>query len=153
MKVALRSLAFLVLGCGGSEDPAAGGDGPIAINEVTSLGDAKDALELYNRSSGTVDLSDWYIQDEDRGANDKTYAIPSGTTLAPGAYLKLEKGTHHAFGFGNTDAVFLFDTDGNLSDSTNWLDEQASLSWCRLPDGTGAFTSCSQATFGAANVQ
>ncbi len=53
--------------------------GSVSINEVAWAGSADSStdewIELYNNTSGTIDLSDWYIED-DGGAS--VYTIESG---------------------------------------------------------------------------
>lgn len=121
----------------------------LVINEVTSAGD--DNIELFNGGSAEQDLSGWYVMDADLDPA-KKYVFPEGTTLAPGAYYVLVGKTHHMFGLGGADAVYLYDASGALIDQTEWADGDAKVAtWCRLPNGTGAFQVCATASFGAAN--
>ena len=70
---------------GQMNDPTLWGDGDIVISELMyhpgSTNWGGEFIELYNRSVGTIDLSNWYL---DAGVY---YTIPNGTTLAAGAYL------------------------------------------------------------------
>lgn len=140
-------LSLSLVACGSpSESAVPVENSPVVISEVSS---STDQLELYNRSGAAVDLSAWFIQDEDQAA-EKTYAFPAGSTIAAGAFLVLEKGTAHAFGFGKDDVAYLYDVDGELADVADWPTNGALESWCRVPDGTGEFGEC-KPTFGAAN--
>lgn len=120
----------------------------VVINEVTSAG--SDDIELFNRGNVAMDLSGWKVTDDNTERVD-AYIFAEGTTLAPGAYLVLKNPDDFAFGIGKVDAVNLFDAAGELVDTTTWADGQAAISWCRQPNGTGDFGSCSAPSFGAAN--
>ncbi|MFZ9890041.1 MAG: hypothetical protein ACO3JL_21295, partial [Myxococcota bacterium] len=76
---------------------------------------------------------------------------PAGTLLPARGFLVLRKDTDHTFGLGNDDAVFLFDDDEALVDSADWGAQEAEVSYCRRPDGIGAFTACADASFGMSN--
>ena len=145
------SLLWMTLtGCAPAHDtalpePAA----RVVINEVRAKDG--DPIELLNTGAAAADLSGWSVTDE-HWTPDHTYTFPDGATLAPGAYLVLEKGTHHAFGLGDEDAVALRDADGVLIDEVSWGDGAADVSYCRLPDGDGPFHSCTPATVGQENL-
>ncbi|TVR03630.1 MAG: lamin tail domain-containing protein [Deltaproteobacteria bacterium] len=124
------------------------GVSPVVINEVTSAGD--DFIEFYNQSSEPVDLSGWSVLDDN--PENERYFFRQGTVIAPGRFIVLVKGDDHQFGIGWEDEVNLYDASGRLVDHTAWPPGAAEVSWCRMPDGTGAFQSCSQQTFGALNT-
>ncbi|MGW4276302.1 lamin tail domain-containing protein [Streptomyces seoulensis] len=106
----------------------------IRVNEVVTTGDVNDSIELYNKGAAAVDVSGWILKDDDDGSR---YAIPSGTTLAPGAFRAFD--VHAQFGLGSSDQARLFLADGKtLVDSFSWTKHSAP-SWSRCPDGTGAF--------------
>ncbi len=125
----------------------------VVINEVTSEGD--DRIELKNLGAVTIDLAGWSVADDGYDPLDPTTAdhlfTVAASTVAADAYLVLVKGVDHAFGLGGMDGVRLFDPSGTLVDSVDWPDAAAIPSYCRIPDGTGAFTTCAVATFGGAN--
>lgn len=87
------------------------GDGPapadIVINEImyNSIGADEEWIELYNNTSGNVDVSGWFIQDN--GSTNTPIAIPSGTILAAGQYYTISIATDGAF-------PFVPDLDGTL---------------------------------------
>ena len=64
-------------------------DGPIVISEISYNPpvdfDSGDWLELFNKTSGFVDLSGWRLTDAGGGE----FAFPEGTRLAAGSYLIL----------------------------------------------------------------
>lgn len=123
------------------------------INELTSSGN--DSIELYNRGTATADLNGWYVADSSYDPStglpaDKRYVLT--TPLGAGEYLVLTKGTNHSFGIGNSASnLRLFNKDNQQVDIAAWTTGAAATSLCRIPNGTGDFTSCSTATFGAAN--
>lgn len=62
----------------------------IRVNEVqpgTAL--TKAWIELYNASATAIDASGWILADNAAGTSG--YTLPAGTTLAPGAYLKIDE--------------------------------------------------------------
>jgi len=79
--------------------PAAAGMGPvvdIVINEVLTHTDPDpvtweptDAIELYNASASTVNLSGWYLSDS--FGDYWKYPIPDDTTLVPGEYVVFDE--------------------------------------------------------------
>lgn len=72
----------------------------VVVNEVlANSGDNPDWLELYNRSSETIDLGGWFLSDS--RSNLKKFRIASGTTLAPGAFLTFSEDLH--FGEASND--------------------------------------------------
>jgi len=71
--------------------------GSVVINEL--LANSSDAgpdwIELYNTTSGAIDIGDWYLSDD---ADSPTkYRIAAGTTLPAGGYLVFSEDEH----FGN----------------------------------------------------
>jgi hypothetical protein len=143
-------------------DPA----GPVVVfNEVSSqevtqgtFAGAGDAVEFYNAGGAAADLSGWVVSDDPDFPEDKTYAFPAGTTLAPGAFLvivKLDEDTGEGdFPFGisssEEETLTLADGSGSTVSQVTFVGADATISWCRLPDGTGDFGFCVQ-TFGASN--
>lgn len=110
-----------------------------------------DDIEFFNFGDTAVDLSGWTVTDDNLLRTD-FYTFPAGTILAPGAYLVRRNPEHFAFGLGGADQVNLFDDNGDLVDTTGWASGAAVVSWCRIPNGTGSFRTCSARTFDAANV-
>jgi hypothetical protein len=126
-----------------AQDPSS-----VRINEVESSdGSPGDWIELVNTGTTSVDLSKWVVKDND---NSHSYKISSGTALTPGSFLALD--VESAYGLGSADSVRLFQADGStLVDSYTWTDH-AKTTYGRCPDGTGAFTTTTAPTKGAANA-
>ncbi|WP_211327407.1 lamin tail domain-containing protein [Subtercola boreus] len=119
----------------------------VKINEVESSGGTPgDWVELKNTAAAAVDVSGLVVKDSD---DTHVFTIPSGTSIAANGYLALDVET--AYGLGAADSARLFGTDGTtLIDSYTWT-AHASTTYGRCPDGTGAFTTTTTPTKGAAN--
>jgi hypothetical protein len=144
-------------------DPAAA---QVAVNELTAkgVGDGPyagmgDLVELVNVGGAPADLSGWKLSDDPAFPPEKTYVFPPGSALAPGAFLVLVAFDDAAmtgdFPFGLSDdkdeTLTLADPDGTAMDVVMFAGADAAVSYCRLPDGTGAWQACDP-TFGASNV-
>jgi hypothetical protein len=157
LAVPLAALAALA-GCGEADPGAADGDvgpdggpvgqgsaprGDLLINELAANG--PDWIELANRGSATLDLTDWFVTDSpDR--LDHYYRFPAGTTLAPGAYLIVladegapGEGHHAPFKLGLADGAYLLDPDGITVDALLYLSVDDGRSLQRIPDLDGLF--------------
>lgn len=121
---------------------------PIRLNEIESSGGTPgDWVELTNVTAAAVDVSGWVFKD---GKDEDVYAIPAGTTVAPGGHLVLEQ-AQLGFGLGDGDAARLFKADGaTLVDAYAWT-PHAATTYGRCPDGLGAFATTRVPTKGAAN--
>ncbi len=121
---------------------------PVRINEVESNGGTPgDWVELINNGSATLDLSGFAFRDNDDTHN---YVLPTGSTLAPGAYLMLEEATF-GFGLGAADSARLYDTTGVAVDSYAWT-AHAANTYGRCPNGSGNFGDTSASTKSASNL-
>lgn len=137
----------------GVDDVLVTGDGPdpadIVINEImyNSPGADEEWIELYNNTSGDVDLSGWYVQDSD--PNHVPIAIPGGTSLAAGGYYTISVATNGNFPFtpdldgtlqanwalnNGGDDVNLFNLGRLPADHVPYLDDPP---WPTTPDGDG----------------
>ncbi|GAA1494891.1 lamin tail domain-containing protein [Curtobacterium herbarum] len=121
---------------------------PIRINEVESKdGTPGDWVELTNTGTTAVDLGGYVFQDDD---DTHAYAIPAGTTIAPGGFTVLDE-ADFGFGLGGADSARLSTPAGVLVDATSWT-KHADVTYGRNPDGTGDFAQTSAATKGTANT-
>ena len=137
----------------------------MAVNKTTIMdpqGDYEDWIELMNTGGGEIDLSGMYLSDDE---NDLLkWAIPEGTTLAPGGYLVLwadgdagdTPGIHAGFKLSaGGEKVFLVDSvaRGNaILDSVSYEKLETDISFGRYPDGSGTFMTMSAPTPGASNA-
>lgn len=87
-------------GTPGSGDSLAA-PGAVVIHEVLAHSDEAygDAIELYNTTERTIDVSGWFVSDD--AAELRKYQIGAGTVLLPGGYLVLTQGDN--FGLGASD--------------------------------------------------
>ena len=123
----------------------------IAISEINfhsdSIHDAGDWVELHNRSSFSVDISNWKFRDE---ADNHTYSIPVNTVMAPNSYLVMASDMtkfrainpsvanaigDYGFDFSNNgEQLRLFDKQNNLFTSVTYADYSP---WPLQADGLG----------------
>ena len=121
----------------------------VVLNEIESSGgEPGDWIELTNTGRVAVDASGLVIRD---GDDTHTFVVPTGSTIAPGAFLVVGE-PEMTFGLGGADSVRLFDADGTtLVDEYAWT-QHSPTSLGRFPNGTGAFGETLEPTKGAANI-
>ena len=134
----------------------------IVINEVLTHSDVplEDAIELYNVSTGTVDIGGWFLSDQDTVR--KKYPIPAGTQVPAGGYVVFYEiqfnnpalGTNaFALSSGSGDQVYLSAADA-ASNIYRFVDQVAfgpaenAVSFGRFPNGTGPLVTMENHTFG-----
>lgn len=131
----------------------------VAINELEST---NDAIEIHNAGNQPVDLSGWILTDDmvdanyDPALDVEKLVFPANTSLAAKQYLVVAKGngpTQHVFGLSaNGDTVTLLEANLDVVDQVSYGINEATVSYCRLPDGPGgAWTTGCMPTFGMAN--
>ena len=123
-------------------------------------GEFDDWIELKNLTAPEVDLSGYYLSDNED--NPRKWRFPDGTTIPANGYLILwadedgsaDAGLHANFKLSSGgEIILLSDTDeiGNgLLDSVTFGQQTADISTARLPDGSGDFGPAA-ATPGATN--
>ena len=124
----------------------------VVINEVESNGDTTDWAEIYNKGEFPVDISGWYITDDDttRLENNKTTPLAEGTILNPGEFFVFDQKVNFDFGLGAPDEVNLYDSANTLVEKYSWS-THANGVYARVPDGTGSLVEVPTSTKGAAN--
>ena len=121
----------------------------LVINEINyKSNDAfnpDDWVELYNRKSTAVDISNWQIKDDD---DTHVFTIPEGTQIEANEYVVIVKDESDftsvfpnipyigelGYGLGRSDDVRLFDSDGRLVDVVSYESEAP---WPSCADETG----------------
>ncbi len=121
----------------------------VVINEINyNSSDAfnpSDWIELYNSQPTSIDLSNWQIKDDN---DNHVFVIPEGTQIEGNDYLVIVKNEMNfvsvfpnipyvgelSFGFGQTDAVRLFNPWDKLMDEVYYTSEQP---WASCANGTG----------------
>jgi len=123
--------------------------GTIFINEIeSSQGTPDDWIELYNAGSEPVDLSGYYIKDNDNTRSDQ---LPTGSIVPAGGFLVLDTDVQFSFGLGAGDQARLFAPDGvTLIDQYTWS-AHAATTYARCPDGSATWATSTLPTKGAAN--
>jgi hypothetical protein len=144
-------------------DPVDGGvTGALVLNEVFA-GDTVDGtfttdwIELVNNGGVSVDLSGYHLSDDPAEPMLGTFA--EGTTLAPGAYLRVDIADVEPFAFklkAGGEVLILSDPAGTELDRVEWGDGEAgseleTVSYGRLPDGTGPWQTLATPSPGAEN--
>ena len=143
---------MLMLGCEDTQTESSDGiDAVVVINEInynsSDSFDPDDWVEIYNISSNTIDMSSWFIKDEN---DDHVFTIPLNTLLLPDQYLVFCTDTlrftalfpdvsayYGDLGFGlsgGSDHIRLFDPAGSLVDYVEYDDDSP---WPTTPDGDG----------------
>jgi len=144
----------LIVALGAAAVPAAAqvpGPDTLRINEVESSGGAAvvDFVELINNAASPADIGGYVVKDND---DLHVFTVPAGTIVAAGGYYVADVDSGPtAFGLGGADSARLFEPGAStLVDSYSWT-AHAATTYGRCPDGTGAFTTTTSPTRGAAN--
>ena len=123
----------------------------IVINEVESNGDTTDWVEIMNVGTQSVDISGWYLLDNDPvGHKADVTPVAAGTTLTPGALYVFEQNKDFTFGLGKADKAAIYDGNGSIIAEYEWT-VHANGVYARIPDGTGEFQDFATATKGKKN--
>lgn len=135
--------------------PIMASNSSIVINEVMAsntssiadeAGQFDDWIELYNTSSSSVDISNYYISDD--SMNYTKFTIPAGTIMAPNSYLIIwadedaSQGPLHAnFKLSASDGeyVYLMNSNREIANSVVFGAQTADVAYARIPNGTGNF--------------
>ena len=109
------------------------------INEANSVGNGADYIELFNKGTGTVDISGWTVTDNAPTTSGHTYTFATPTMLAAGGYVALHNPADFGFGLGDADSVILNNNNGVQIDRFDWTMPNTMGSYSRCPNGTGSF--------------
>ena len=115
-------------------------------------GDDADWVEIYNAGTSDVDISRWYILDNELEKH-KTDVSPvaEGTVLAPDAYFVFEEKKEFGFGLGKKDCATVYDKNGEVVASYEWTEHAAGV-YARIPNGTEELVDYETSTKGYANL-
>ncbi len=122
----------------------------VVINEYLAHTDLPqvDFIELYNHSTGAVDLSNCTLSDDP--STDK-YTICTGTVLSAGGFLSYDQ---NQLGFSlsmHGDMIILRDPDGDVVDAVKFGPVANGVSSGRRPDGGPEFHELVSCTAGTNN--
>lgn len=124
----------------------------IVINEVESNDDESDWVEIYNAGTTTVDLTGWYLFDDDPvGHAAEISPVADRTVLNPGEFYVFDGNKHFTFGLGKADKVTIFNKAGVSIAEYSWA-AHANGVYARIPDGTGELIEFATSTKGKANI-
>lgn len=129
-----------------SGSPAAHGTPDIHLNEVRS--DRNPFLEVVNIGTGSADLAGWRVVID--GTCEQT--LSTTASVSAGGYLALWAGGALTCPIERSGSATLYSAEGAIIDELSWEAPFAANSWCRMPDATGAFTTCAQYTPGEENT-
>ena len=124
----------------------------IVINEVESNDDETDWVEVYNVGNTPVDLSGWYLYDDDPvGHAADITPVTEGTMLNPGEFYVFDGNKDFTFGLGKNDEVTIFNKADLVIAEYAW-EGHAEGVYARIPDGVGDFVDFPTSTKGKANI-
>ncbi|PKZ17621.1 lamin tail domain-containing protein [Anaerococcus octavius] len=125
----------------------------VVINEIESKDPSggNDYAEIYNNTDKAIDISGWYILDNDpKHKKDPAYLVKEGTSVPAKGFFVFEENVDFNFGLGGDDEVNLYDKDDKLVDKFAWKNH-ANGTYARIPDGRGDFVD-GKATKGKSNA-
>lgn len=160
-------LAFEMLMSSCSKDDNGTDEKTVVINELMPLNSATvtdqddeydDWIELYNNSEATIDLSGYYLSDNDNYLT--KWRFPDGTTIEGKGYLivwadndTLQTGLHTCYKLSaDGEEVVLSKPNKTVIDEVKYSGQTLELSYSRIPSGTGSF-SWQTATYNTENVK
>lgn len=124
----------------------------VVINEVESDGDTTNWVEIYNTGADDVDISGWYLYDNDPvGHAADITPVADGTILKAGECFVFEENTHFSFGLGKADCAAVYNSDGVEIARYEWSAHAMGV-YARIPDGIGEFMDFKTATKGKLNI-
>jgi len=123
---------------------------------VDDFGEADDWVELYNRSSSSIDLGGYYFSDD--YLEPEKWSFPDGISIPANGYLIVwtdkddEQGDLHTNFKLKKDGEQLILSTSNFTvlDSITFGEQETNISMSRIPNGTGPFIQ-QAATFNSNN--
>ena len=138
----------------------------LVINEIMASnftkvadqdGEYDDWVELYNGGSNAVNLSGFYLSDNENILN--KWSFPN-VTIQPNDYLIIwcdtagttQAGLHTTYRLSaDQEEVYLSDPSGNVIDAVHFVNMPTDMSYARVPNGIGVFT-YQEETFNSQNL-
>lgn len=132
-------------------------EGDVVINEFMASnsmsaadgsGAFPDWIELYNKGTQTIDLTGYYLSDDETEVD--KWAFPDNTTIDSDGYLIIwadsdedqttETELHAGFKLSaGGESVILVNPNLEIEDQINYDEQQTDISFARIPNGTGDF--------------
>jgi hypothetical protein len=158
------SITAINISCEKEKDPVIKS---VVINELMAVnstivadqnGEFDDWFELYNSTSADIDISGYYLSDNESKIS--KWKIPYGTIIKSSGYLIVwadkdttQAGLHANFKLSSAgEELVLSDPDLNVIDEIKYPGQTLELSYSRFPDGTGDFV-WQTPTFNASNIK
>jgi hypothetical protein len=158
------SITAINISCEKEKDPVIKS---VVINELMAVnstivadqnGEFDDWFELYNSTSADIDISGYYLSDNESKIS--KWKIPYGTIIKSSGYLIVwadkdttQAGLHANFKLSSAgEELVLSDPDLNVIDEIKYPGQTLELSYSRFPDGTGDFV-WQIPTFNASNIK
>ena len=121
-------------------------------------GETEDWIELYNNGNISIDLTGYYLSDNDNKLS--KWRFPDGTTIGSNEYLivwadkdTLQEGLHTNFKLSSGgEEVLLITPEILITDHVIYSEQNSDLAYARMENGTGSFT-WQQPTFNSENVK
>jgi hypothetical protein len=112
---------------------------------VDEVGQSDDWIELHNTTNTTINIGGYFLSDE-LGQLDK-WPIPAGQSIGPFGYKifwaddDASQGPLHAtFKLSKIgESIYLTNANAVILDSINYPEQTTSISYARIPNGTGNF--------------
>ena len=95
-------------------------------------------IELYNGSYGPIDLSGWFLDDEEGSSS--PFQIPQGTVLMPGSHIVFGAPALKLSLKNSSDMVRLLAPDKSVKEIINYADAKENFAYAKKPDGTFVWT-------------
>ena len=127
--------------------------GDVVINELMASnsstaedqdGEFDDWIELFNRTSSSIDLSGYFLTDD--VDNLEKWEFPSGTTIDANGYLiiwadkdTLQSGLHTNFKLSADGETLILSDGGTEFQRVVYGVQTTDMGYARVPNGTGAF--------------
>ncbi len=125
----------------------------VVINEFLAHTDdpEQDFIELYNRSTATVNLSGLWLSDE---AGTNKFRIPNATTLSPRGFVSFNQTTLGFSLASGGETIFLVNSNQNrVLDVVQFAGQENGVSSGRFPDGAPTFHALVSKTPGTNNTR
>lgn len=129
-------------------------DSDVVINELMASntntaadanGQYDDWIELYNKSAGAINLSGWYLTDNEQ--NLTKWEFPEGTMIPGHGYLIVwadedgsQEGLHANFKLSASgEILMLLDPNTSVAQNITFGQQETDKGYARVPNGTGNF--------------
>ncbi len=126
----------------------------VVINEIMASnnssvadqdGEYDDWIELFNNSSSAIDLSGWYLSDDNSLV--EKWIFPDGTVINGNDYLiiwadkdEAQAGLHASFKLSASgESLYLLNPQMSIGQEVTFGQQQTDLAYARIPNGTGDF--------------